>query len=195
MASSLHNTNGRGEGDMRARGFLACIVFVLISLVAASCTTGVSQEEYDRVSSELARTQEELATAKGNLSETEAMLAQAQSELDALRAAPAILEMVFVDRAGIARLTSLKVTKEASEEGTWVVECRLEQTGPLPTMVNVVDVELYIERRFVDSERWIDITSTGFVITKPSIRLDTGIVSFVESIELRVVPAFKVFGT
>lgn len=80
---------------MRARGFLACIVFVLISLVAASCTTGVSQEEYDRVSSELARTQEELAAAKGNLSETEAMLAQAQSELNALKATPAILEVVF----------------------------------------------------------------------------------------------------
>ena len=195
MASPIHNTNGRGEVDMRAKGFLACIVFVSISLVAASCTTGVSKEEYDRVSSELAQTQEELATTKGNLSETQAMLAQAQSELDALKTTPAILEVVFVDRGGIARLITLKVIKEASDEGTWVVECQMEQTGPLPTLVNVVDVELYIEDRFIDSERWIDISSTGFIVTKPSIRLDTGTDEFVESIELRVVPAFKVFGT
>ena len=194
MASSLHYTNGRGEGDMRARGFLACIVFVLISLVAASCTTGVSQEEYDSRISELAQTQEELATTKGNLSETEAMLAQAQLELEALRLTPATLEVVFVDRGGIARLTFLKVTKEAPED-TWVVECQLEQTGELPTLVNVVDVELYIEDRFIDSERWIDVSSSGFAVTKPSIRLDTGTGEFVESIELRIVPAFKVFGT
>jgi len=186
---------------MRAKGFLACIVFVLISLVAASCTTGVSQKEYDEVSSELAQTEEELAAAKGNLSEiqaklsqTEAMLAQSQLELEALRLAPATLEVVFVDRGGIGRLVSLKVTKETAE-GNWVVECHLEQTGPLPTLVNVVDVELYIEDRFIDSERWIDVSSSGFAVTKPSIRLDTGTGEFVESIELRVVPAFKVFGT
>lgn len=45
---------------MRAKAFLACTIFVLISLVAAGCANGASQEEYDKVSSALARTQEEL---------------------------------------------------------------------------------------------------------------------------------------
>ena len=65
----------------------------------------------------------------------------------------------------------------------------------MPPMVNVVDVELHIGGSFVTSERWIDISSTGYSIVKPRVKLDTGSEEPVESVMIKFVPAFKVFGT
>ena len=180
--------------------FVPLLVLALV-IGAVGCGGGVSQGEYDKVSTELAQTQEELAEAEaslseieGTLAEIEELLAQVQGELDAIKANPPVLEVDFIDIGEIARLTNLSLTKEASEESTYIVECQLDLTGELPGLTNVVDVELYIGDWFIDSDRWIDISSTGFVTTKPNIRLDTGLDDFVESIKLRIVPSFKVFG-
>ena len=126
---------------------------------------------------------------------TEEMLTGVQAELDAIKANPPVLEVDFIDIGEITRLTNLKLTREASEGSTYVVECQLELIDELPGLVNVVDVELYIDYRFIDSDRWIDVSSTGFVITKSNIRIDTGLDDFVESITLKIIPAFKVYGT
>lgn len=187
---------------MGTKAILTCTMFLLISLVAVSCTTGVSQEDYDKISSDLAHAQAELAEAEASLAETQAtlsetkeMLTEVQAELDAIKANPPVLEVDFIDIGEITRLSNLKLTREASEGSTYVIECQLELIGELPGLVNVVDVELYIDYRFIDSDRWIDVSSTGFVTTKSNIRLDTGLDDFVESITLKIIPAFKVYGT
>jgi len=186
---------------MRVKAFFACIMLVLISLAVASCATGVSQQEYDKLASDLAQTEEELerteATldeAEATLSATEEVLAQLQAELATIMANPPILELHFVDIGDIAKVTDLKVAKEATEGSTYIVECQLELTGELPELVNVVDVELYVEERFVGTYRWIDISSTGFITTNATITVDTGLEDFVGSIKLKIVPSFKVFG-
>jgi hypothetical protein len=61
-------------------------------------------------------------------------------------------------------------------------------------LVNVVDVELYVDDAFNGSERWIDISSSGFVTTKQFINFDTGLEQFDKPIKIRIIPSFKVFG-
>jgi len=56
-------------------------MFLLISLVAVSCTTGVSQEEHDKTSSDLAQAQAELAEAEASLAETQATLLETEEML------------------------------------------------------------------------------------------------------------------
>jgi hypothetical protein len=181
---------------------MICTILLLISLAVAGCDTGVSQEEYVRISGDLAQAQSELSAAELSLAETQATLsdtedtlAEVQAELDAIKANPPVLEVSFLDIGEITRLTNLKLTKDVSEGSTYVVECQLELIDELPGLVNIVDVELYINYQFVDSERWIDVSSTGYITTKSDIRLDTGLSDFVESITLKIIPAFKVYGT
>jgi hypothetical protein len=186
---------------MNVKVYIACAVFISISLIAASCAVSISQEEYDRLGSELAQTEDELALAKAvnsdiedELMEIQKELDNAQAELDSIKASPPALEIDFIDAGKIAKLINLKVSKDNPQTGTYIIECQLELTGALPGPTNVVDVELYINDRFVDSDRWIDISSTGFLVTKAQSRLDTGMEDLVESIKLKIVPSFKVFG-
>ena len=164
-----------------------------ISLVAAGCDTGITQEDYDDLSRDLAEAEEELDQAKTIISELQSTLAGVQGELDDFKANPPVLEVDYVDVGDIAKLTSLRMSKETSATGTYVIELRLELTGDLPSMTNVVDVELYIDDKFITFERWIDISSSGFVTTRPEIALDTGLQEFTEAIKLKIVPSFKVF--
>ncbi len=187
---------------MRVKVIMICSMLLLTLPFVPGCSTGVSQEKYDAISSDLVQAQAELAETEASLIETQATLSEieetlteVQAELDAIRTNPPVLEVDFVDIGAITRLTNLKLTKEAPEDSTYVVECQLELTGELPGTVNVVDIELYIDYKFIDSDRWIDVSSTGFITTMSNIRLDTGLSDFVESITLKIVPAFKVYGT
>lgn len=65
---------------MKHKAIIAGVALLLISFLTASCSPGVSQEEYDRVSSELTQTQQELASTRSQLS-------KAQSDLEGLRKA------------------------------------------------------------------------------------------------------------
>jgi len=187
---------------MNVKVFIACAVFISISLIAASCAASIPKEEYDRLSSELAQTENELALTKAansdiedELTELQQELDNAQSELNSVKAEAPAVEIDFIDTGKIARLINVRVSKDNPPAGTYIIECQLELTGVLPGPTNVVDLELYINDRFVASDRWIDISSTGFQVTKPQSRLDTGVEDFVESIKLKIVPSFKVFGT
>ena len=171
------------------------------ALALAACSTGVSQDEYDRLEADRARVQRELDNANTIVAELEAALSasqdelsQVRAELDDLEANPPIVEVDFVDVGLVARLTGLKVMKETAANSTYSITVELDLLGDLPRLTNVVDVELYVGLLFVDSQRWIDISSTGFVTTNPTIRLETQLAELPESVQLRVVPAFKVFG-
>jgi hypothetical protein len=184
------------------KAIVICTIVLLISVTAVGCDTGVSQEEYDRISGELARAQSELSATELSLAETQAALSDAeetltavQAELDAIKANPPVLEVSFIDIGEITRLTNLKLTRDIAGNSTYFVECQLELIDELPGLANVVDVELYINNQFIDSERWIDVSSSGYIITKSDIKLDTGLSDFVESITLKIIPAFKVYGT
>lgn len=59
------------------------IVLVLFSLLAVSCTTGISQEEYDELSSDLLQAQQEVETTQLALTNTLAELRAAEEELRA----------------------------------------------------------------------------------------------------------------
>ena len=175
-----------------------CLAF---ALALAACSTGVSQDEYDRLEADRARVQRELDSANTIAAELEAALSashdelsRVQAELDDLEANPPIVEVDFVDVGLVARLTGLKVMKETAANSTYSITVELDLLGDLPRLTNVVDVELYVGLLFVDSQRWIDISSTGFVTTNPTIRLETQLAELPESVQLRVVPAFKVFG-
>ncbi|HEY48600.1 MAG TPA: hypothetical protein G4O13_00960 [Dehalococcoidia bacterium] len=181
---------------------LVCIIAALIGVLVSTYTGRVPEGDYDAVTSDLLLIQQdldeaeaELAAALANLTATDAELQQVQAELDDLKDSPVIVDVYFEGHGGIARVKSLKFHKYTGAGGTYYIECELEQAGTLPPLANVVDVELYIQRAFIDSVRWIDVTSSGFTIVKPKIRLDTGSTEFVESITLKFVPAFKTFGT
>jgi hypothetical protein len=180
---------------MRKRVSLVLTVCILILLVSTSCATRISQEEYDELDSELKQVQQELIQAEATVSSLQTELTEVQEELDSYKANPPVLEVDFIDIGAVAKLTKLKLSKQASLEGTYIVECELELTGNLPGLYNVVDIELYIQDLFIDSERWIDVSSTGHVTTQSKIQLDTGLEDFVESIKLKLVPSFKVFGS
>ena len=175
-----------------------CLAF---ALALAACSTGVSQDEYDTLEADRAQVQRELDSANTIVAELEFALSasqdelsQVQAELDDLEANPPIVEVDFVDVGLVARLTGLKVMKETAANSTYSITVELDLLGDLPRLTNVVDVELYVGLLFVDSQRWIDISSTGFVTTNPTIRLETQLAELPESVQLRVVPAFKVFG-
>ena len=185
---------------MKSKLLLSCAILLSILLVLSGCSD-VSQEEYDKLAVDLAQTQEELDDAKYVISQLQVSLAEAEeelqgvkTELDYYRTNPPVIEVDFVDIGEIAKLTNLKVSKGATGNSTYIIECELELTGDLPGMVNVVDVELYVNIRFTDSERWIDTSSTGFITTKPVIYLDTGLQNLDQSIQIRIIPSFKVFG-
>jgi hypothetical protein len=170
-------------------------------LVVPGCSD-VSQDEYDKLAVDLAQTQKELENARESISQLQESLAEAQdelqgvtTELDYYKSNPPVIEVDFRDIGAIAKLTSLKVSKQATANSTYVVECKLELTGDLPGMVNVVDVELYVNLQFKGSERWIDLSSSGFVTTKPVIYLNTGLQHLDQPIQIRIIPSFKIFGT
>ena len=177
---------------MITKALLLCTILI-VCIIAAGCDTGITQEDYDSLSSELAEVEDELNQAKAIISELQSTLAEIQGELDDFKANPPVLEVDYVDIGGIAKLTNLRMSKETSDAGTHIIECQLELTGELPDRTNVVDVELYIDDKFITFERWIDISSSGFVTTKPEIALDTGLQEFAERIKLKIVPSFKVF--
>jgi len=181
---------------------LLCIIGALAGLVVSNYSDRVPREEYDtvsngltQVSQELEQAQEALAEAQANLTAVEAELYEVKAELDDFKSSPVIVEVHLRGHSGIASIESLKLAKYSGEGGTYYVDCDLEQTGNLPPMVNVVDVELHIGGSFITSERWIDVTSTGYTVVKPGVKLDTGSKEPVDSITLKFVPAFKVFGT
>ncbi|MFC1848125.1 hypothetical protein ACFLXV_02285 [Chloroflexota bacterium] len=185
---------------MKSKILLSCAILLSILLIASACSD-VSQEEYDKLAVDLAQTQEELDAAKDVISQLQVSLAETgeelqgvKTELDYYKANPPVIEVDFVDIGEIAKLTKLRVSGGATANNTYIIECELELTGDLPGRVNVVDVELYVNIRFTDSERWIDISSTGFITTKPVIYLDTGLQHLDQSIQIRVIPSFKVFG-
>jgi len=185
---------------MKSKILLICAIILSILLVASACSE-VSQEEYDKLADDLAQKQEELDDARDTISQLQVSLAEAegelqgvQTELDYYKANPPVIKVDFVDIGEIAKLANLEVSKEATANSTYIIECELELTGDLPKMVNVVDVELYVNIRFTDSERWIDTSSTGFVTTKPVIYLDTGLQHLDQPIQIRIIPSFKVFG-
>jgi hypothetical protein len=166
----------------------------------AACSSGVSQEDYDELSAALQQTQDDLEQVEATLTQTEASLEESQELLDAaqkeladIKANPPVLELQFVDIGDIARVTDLKMAREATEGSTYIIEGELELLGELPDLVNVVDVELYVNEQFRGSYRWIDISSTGFVTQKTTITIDTGVEEFVGPIKLKIVPSFKVF--
>jgi hypothetical protein len=163
-------------------------------LFTVSCTTGISQEDYDAFNTQLLQTQRELTQAETIVLNLQSELTNIQSKLDDLKANPPVLEVDYLDIGEISKLTYLKMSKKSSGNGTYIIKCQLELTSELPELTNVVDVELYIDDKFITFERWIDISSSGFVSTKPEIVLDTGLRKFVELIKLRIVPSFKVFG-
>jgi len=181
---------------------LLCIIGALAGLVVSGYSDRVPQDEYDTVSNDLAQVrqelenqQEALAAAQANLTAAEAELEELQAELDDIKYNPVIVEVRLTGHSGIASVESLKFARYSGEGGTYYVDCDLEQTGKLPPMVNVVDVELHIGGSFITSERWIDISSTGYTVVKPGVKLDTGSEEPVDSIMLKFVPAFKVFGS
>jgi len=176
------------------RWYLASIASMLIMLSITGCSTGITEEEYELLGRELSEAEATISGLQAQLDEAVEQREQAQSELDAIKASPPILEVDLVDIGEIARVVNLKLYQEPPGEGTYKVEAQLELLGELPDSVNVVDVELFAETSFADSDRWIDISSTGFVTTKESIILDTGLAYFADSIQMRVIPAFKVFG-
>lgn len=63
---------------MKGKMVMAGVALVLVAFLAAGCSPGVSQVEYDRVSSELSKAQQDLGT-------TQAELSKAQSDLQGLR--------------------------------------------------------------------------------------------------------------
>jgi hypothetical protein len=81
----LERANSEG-GGMRRRVLLICTSLVLIPLVVVSCTTGISQEEYDTVCRDLERTQQELETTQQTLSETQTELQAASDQLSQTQA-------------------------------------------------------------------------------------------------------------
>ena len=182
--------------------FLTLTTCVLISLALTGCQTGITQEDYDslgrdlqRAQQELAQTQQSLIQAESAISDLQTTLTETQAERDDCKYNPPVLEVDFVDIGAISKLTNLKLSKQNPPGGTYVVECELELTGELVQLSNVIDVELYIQEAFIDSVRWIDVSSTGHITTQSDIRLDTGLEDLTESIKIKIVPSFKVFGT
>lgn len=67
------------------RLLLSGIALLLVSVIAIGCSTGVSQEEYDRLEAKLEQAQQDLATANARLSDTQATLSDTEATLSSVR--------------------------------------------------------------------------------------------------------------
>ena len=158
---------------MNVKVFIFCAVSVSLLLIAGSCAPSVSKEEYDRLSSELAKTENELALAKAakadiedELMEIQKELDNAQSELNYIKANPPAIEIDFIDTGKIARLINVSASKDNVQTGTYVIECQLELTGSLPGPTNVVDIELYINDRLIPI---LNLAAAAMLLTNPQL--------------------------
>ena len=82
---------------MKRIGIISALLVVLL-LVSTSCTSGVSQEEYDRVKNERSAIQGELASLQSKLAESMALQAQNEvlnSKLDALQGEYEVLQTKY----------------------------------------------------------------------------------------------------
>lgn len=66
---------------MKGRILVAVIMLLVVSLIAIGCRTGVSQQDYDKVKTDLAQVQQELSTTKTELSASQADLSGVQASL------------------------------------------------------------------------------------------------------------------
>ncbi len=74
------------------------VLLVVILLISTSCTSGISQDEYDRVKNELSTIQSELASLQSKLTESMALQAQSEvlnSKLDTLQGEYEVLQTKY----------------------------------------------------------------------------------------------------
>jgi hypothetical protein len=64
---------------------LLCMVAVLMLVLLTSCSTGVSQEQYDKTSKDLAAAQTQIQSLQGNLTALQGNLTQAQAQYQSLQ--------------------------------------------------------------------------------------------------------------
>ena len=82
---------------MKRTGIIS-VLLVVILLISTSCTSGISQDEYDRVKNELSTIQSELASLQSKLTESMALQAQSEvlnSKLDTLQGEYEVLQTKY----------------------------------------------------------------------------------------------------
>ncbi len=110
------------------RTFLIGMVLILMLFLLPSCAAGVSQEEYDRVTSDLAVAQTQIQSLEGDLTEAEAQIQSLQTdkEVSEEKRAEALAYAEFVDvllwpawkKAGITPRFAFE------DEVDWLVELK-----------------------------------------------------------------------
>ena len=186
-----------GNGDMR---------FMLLDILFFRDAEGREQQRIAMTDiTELKRVQEELRLHKEDLeelvSERTAELLQANEQLreakekfeTLFQAAPLAIEEFD------ARGRIVSVNPASERIFGWSLE---EVQGRLPSSIppEYAEESLRVLQQalqgnaFIGADRWIDVTSSGFTLVRPGIQLNTYSAEPVESLTLKFVPAFKVFG-
>jgi len=129
------------------KAILTVMVLILMLSLLPSCAAGVSQEDYDRVSSDLAAAQTEIQSLQGELSAKETELSAKEGEL-----AAAQTQIQSLQNELPAKDTELEATKERLKQARLRIEVLSAifipaMTGELDRMTEAEAISLFFECR------------------------------------------------
>ncbi len=132
---------------MRKAILIGIIPLVLTLVLLPACAAGVPQEEYTRVSSDLAAAQTQIQSLEGDLSAKESELAAAQTEIQSLQD-----ELSTKDTELSAKESELEVVKGKLEQGKATSEILNAifipaMTGELDEMTEAEAISWFLEFR------------------------------------------------